>query len=39
MNLAYASAGKEDIEPLFQLHRNLIDRYENASQIDYSKVP
>ncbi|HBF37664.1 MAG TPA: N-acetyltransferase [Firmicutes bacterium] len=38
MNLTYAPAEKEDIEPLFQLNKDLIDRYENTSQIDYSKV-
>jgi ribosomal protein S18 acetylase RimI-like enzyme len=38
MNLIYASAEEKDIEPLFQLSKDLVDRYENISQIDYSKV-
>ena len=38
MNLIYVPAEKADIEPLFQLSKDLIDRYENTSQIDYSKV-
>lgn len=38
MNLTYAPAQKDDIEPLFQLSKDLIDQYENISQIDYSKV-
>lgn len=38
MNLTYEPAEKTDIEPLFQLNKDLIDRYESTSQIDYSKV-
>lgn len=38
MNLIYAPAEVRDIEPLFQLSKDLIDHYENISQIDYSKV-
>lgn len=38
MNLIYVPAENKDIEPLFQLNKYLIDRYENISQIDYSRV-
>lgn len=38
MNLIYVPAQVRDIEPLFQLNKDLIDHYENRSQIDYSKV-
>lgn len=38
MNLTYVPAEVRDIEPLFQLSKDLIDHYENISQIDYSKV-
>ena len=38
MNLSYEPAGQEDLEPLFQLNRQLIDRYEDLSSIDYPKV-
>ena len=38
MNLNYVSAEESDIEPLFQLCKDLIDQYEDISQIDYSKV-
>lgn len=38
MNLIYLPAGESDIELLFQLNKNLINDYENISQIDYSKV-
>ena len=37
-NLTYIRAEASDIETLFQLNKDLIDRYENISQIDYSKV-
>ncbi|MDT8719697.1 GNAT family N-acetyltransferase [Clostridium sp. 19966] len=38
MNLTYGPAETADIELLFQLNKDLIDRYENISQINYSKV-
>ena len=38
MDLIYASAQERDIEPLFHLCKDLIDQYEDISQIDYSKV-
>lgn len=38
MDLIYAPAKERDIGPLFQLNKDLIDQYENLSQIDYSKV-
>ncbi len=37
-NITYIPAEPSDIELLFQLNKDLIDRYENISQIDYSKV-
>lgn len=38
MTLIDVPAETSDIEPLFQLNKDLIDRYENISEIDYSKV-
>lgn len=38
MNLTYVPAKESDIEPLFQLSKDLIDRYENTAQINYPKV-
>ena len=38
MNLTYVPAKESDIEPLFHLSKDLIDRYENISQINYPKV-
>lgn len=31
-------AGKEDIEPIYNLNKELIDKYENREQIRYAKV-
>lgn len=38
MDLIYVPAEESDIEPLFQFNKDLIDRYEDISRIDYSKV-
>lgn len=38
MDLIYVPAEESDIEPLFQFNKDLIDRYEDISKIDYSKV-
>lgn len=38
MNLEYKQAQSEDIEHLYELNRNLIDRYENMQSIEYDKI-
>jgi hypothetical protein len=38
MNLIYVPAEESGIELLFRPSKDLIDRYENISQIDYFKV-
>lgn len=38
MELTYTTAGKQDIEILYRLSKNLIDTYEDISSIDYEKV-
>lgn len=38
MNLIYGPAEENDIEPLFQFNKDIIDHYEDVSKIDYSKV-
>lgn len=38
MTLCYEPACQEDLEPLFQLNKQLIEQYEDLSSIDYPKV-
>lgn len=38
MNLTYTPASLEDAEQIFDLCKQLIDRYEDTEAIDYSKV-
>lgn len=38
MTLCYEPACQEDLEPLFQLNKQLIEQYEGLSSIDYPKV-
>lgn len=38
MDLIYVPAEESDVESLFQFNKDLIDRYEDISKIDYSKV-
>lgn len=38
MNLEYKQAQEEDIECLYELSKNLIDRYENIQSIEYDKI-
>lgn len=38
MNLEYKQAQAEDIELLYELSKNLIDRYEDIQSIEYDKV-
>ena len=38
MNLRYLAAAKEDVSVIFNLAKDLIDRYEDLSAIDYAKV-
>ena len=38
MTLSFMPAQPEDSEPIFALAKNLIDRYEDLSQINYPKV-
>lgn len=38
MTLYYEPACQEDLEPLFQLNKQLIEQYEDLSSIDYPRV-
>lgn len=38
MTLCYEPACQEDLEPLFQLNKQLIEQYEDLSSIDYPRV-
>ena len=38
MNITYDKATNADIEPIYQLCKQLIDDYENVKKIDYDKV-
>lgn len=38
MNITYDKAKNSDIEPIYQLCKQLIDDYENVKKIDYDKV-
>lgn len=38
LNITYAAATMEDIEPIYQLNKSLIDQYESMNNIDYDKV-
>ena len=38
MNLLYEKASKDDIEPIYELCKQLIHNYEQLDTIDYPKV-
>lgn len=38
MELSYKKATKDDIEPIYELCKQLIDKYEQTDAIDYPKV-
>ncbi len=38
MNLSYEKASDDDIEPIYKLCRQIIDKYEQLDKIDYTKV-
>ena len=38
MGLSYKKATKDDIEPIYELCKQLIDKYEQTDAIDYPKV-
>lgn len=38
MNLSYQAGQEEDIQPIFELNKQLIDQYEAIEMIDYDRV-